>query len=428
MNDGERLLSAYLDRDLASDEAAGLLAAVRDDADLRRRLLGLARVERLLASELGPIALEQEVSVALARLDQPWVDGVMRDVRSVSRRSSPRRRARRHQAQRWVPVAMAALLAVAVAAAWAVFSHLSPSAITVPPVATASAALQLDGVQVGPGTAVPAGAVVACRVASGWDYPDGTSIVLAAGGEARIALTAEGGKSIELRHGELSAAVVQQAPGSPLVAHANGLEATVVGTRFSLSAGEEPRLAVAEGRVRARAAGFTDMVGPGQSFTAAAAGPRFTVWAVDGAWNEVVSGGRILAGGASSVPTSSVQRNPSFEPDQYICVQSDRGNGDRSLFSVPAGAHLRLRVRSERAGEAQLTLEVPAAAEVRERIHGSRRFSITPEWRDLVLAPTDLDGGNGLPVALPVRTICLWGFAAGTVELAELAIERRSTP
>jgi hypothetical protein len=269
--------------------------------------------------------------------------------------------------------------------------------------------------------------VVACGVAGGWAYPDGTSISLAAGGEARIALTAEGGKRIELRQGRLDAVVVPQPSGRPLVADAHALEATVVGTRFTLSAGEEPRLVVGTGRVRARVAGFTELVGPGQSFTAAAGGPRFIVWSVDGAWSEVVSGGRIVAGGASSVPTESAQRNPSFDPDQYICIQSDRGNGDRSLLSVPAGAHLRLRVRSERAGEAQLTLEVPVGAAVRERIHGSKRFSIAPEWRDLVLAPTDLDAGNGLPAELPVRTICLWGFAAGTVELAELAVERRPT-
>lgn len=87
-------------------------------------------------------------------------------------------------------------------------------------------------------------------------YPDGTSVVMDPGAQARFE-DVTGAKRVHLVRGGIQVSAAKQGADAPMVIATAQAEATVVGTRFSMAIdGERTRLVVAEGVVR-----FTDSRG-----------------------------------------------------------------------------------------------------------------------------------------------------------------------
>lgn len=116
--------------------------------------------------------------------------------------------------------------------------------------------------------------VAGTRIATGGDaelqlaYPDGTTVTLAADSDG--ILTADQRVAVRLGRGRLTATVARQSADQPALFATDEAEATVLGTRFTLSSQDgATRLVVDEGRVRlATGDGAGVIVGPGQTGTA----------------------------------------------------------------------------------------------------------------------------------------------------------------
>jgi len=438
------LIAGYIDRELAPAEADELLSLVRGDPAVRADLLALARLERQLAAERGPIDLVRRVAAALRTESAPgsdaqWVERVMGDVRRTRRPARPRRGRR---GTSW-PLLMA--LAAGLAAAFATFQWLShrpqetappalpvvettaPAPATPAVIATSTGVVLRANARLDSGTALHAGDAIGIGdVPGGWTYADGTAIIASPGTTAVVGGTTAGGKRIALGDGGLTAIVVPQPEGRPLVVTTRHLEATVVGTRFTIAASAATRLAVSEGRIQARIGGFSALISARQEITAGPDGVHVLDWSLAGRWDEVLTMGTVrpAAAGAeaaiASIATRPEQRNPWFDPDQQICLQGAMGMGRVELVRLPPGFRLRLRLRAERDGEAMLTMEELGPAP-RQGGLGSRRFAVGPAWREVVLTTADFDqGGSGASV----RSVSVWGFGIGTLELAACRVER----
>lgn len=94
-------------------------------------------------------------------------------------------------------------------------------------------------------------------------YADGTRVRLADG--SRLRLVGGPGKQLHLDQGRLQARVAKQPGGAPFLLRTAQVQVTVVGTQFTLTAGESrTELAVSEGAVRLLAQGAEELVTGGQ--------------------------------------------------------------------------------------------------------------------------------------------------------------------
>lgn len=468
MERADRLLAAYLDRELTAAEAEELLALVRGTPALRDDFLSLTRLDRQLAAELGPIDLEHRVTAALgitnanqaSGSDTQWVERVMGNVRRVRRPDRPRPGSPRPNRNRspvpWLLSVAAGLLAAAATLWWMsvrpvesipsappvavqpspVPPKLASTSVPVPvlvPVPVPIAIATSTGVVLRANTVLTSGTVIHAgdelyvgSEPGGWTYTDGTTIATGAKTTAVLDGNPAVGKRIALRDGSITASVVPQPEGQPLVATTRHLEATVLGTRFSLEVAAVSRLAVREGQVLARIGSVSSVIGAGQEISAGASGVRVVDWSATGRWDEFVTAGVARPAGAGaeaaliSVATTPDQCNRWFDPDQQICIQGAKGMGRVELVRLPPGFRLHLTLRAEKVGEAMATMEVLSATTKPAGL-GSRRFAVGPAWSEVILAAEDFACAA---TERSVRTISLWSFGVGVLELSSLSVER----
>jgi ferric-dicitrate binding protein FerR (iron transport regulator) len=227
-------IMASLDAGLLDEhQAAGLVAALRDDADHRRRLAGEWRVHRTLPLLADTRAGERLVaSLRLARPTRP----TNRFTARVRERIDGRRR-------RWPTVLAAA--AVLVAAIGLPLVLRDPALAIV--VSTTGGRIANHIAQ--PGERVPANVELTGPMILAWTG-EATRLELAADAALRLS-TGSDGKRIALAQGAITAEVAPQPAASSLVVTAPIGHATVVGTRFTLtSRADRLGLNVASGHVR----------------------------------------------------------------------------------------------------------------------------------------------------------------------------------
>lgn len=275
----EDLWARYLvDAPLDGGERQELAAALADDEGLRNDFLADQRIDGALCA-LGRSAADEHTfarqfaeRVAAERDGRGFVSAVERQLAAQTRSQ----RARWRRAWLLVPVAAAvALVAVALrpkpsrptkspagteelATEPPPARRSAPRPSAVARIESASHALFLDGarkVEATPGTWLPAGwglITVGPDSAAVLAFPDRTSLAL--GSDTALLQVGAGvsrGKEAFLARGQLTADVTPQAPGRPMLLTTPQAQATVVGTRFTLTVDRSStRLDVSEGGVR----------------------------------------------------------------------------------------------------------------------------------------------------------------------------------
>lgn len=263
-----RMLSAWVLGELDEAEAARVSEHVstcercRAEAEETRRLVGEIE-DGLAGGELRPReGLRERILAEAASL----VCKPGRQKRPSSRiiRAAVRRRLgrRRHARRRRSALFSYVLPSLAAAAVLLLFVNFAARRLREPGRELCAAVVGVEGdvqlirgsektlARVGrlikPGHEVVAGTGASLR----FRYPDGTTVGVA-GGTGLSLVARAGGKRIHLSQGELHAEVSRQPAGRPMVLTTPHAEATVLGTRFSLTAEiESTRLEVVEGQVR----------------------------------------------------------------------------------------------------------------------------------------------------------------------------------
>jgi hypothetical protein len=272
----EELWARWLaDGQLDGDEQRALAEALAEDEELRTELLGDQRVDGALAA-LGRTASDGDAftrrfaeRVAAERDGRGFVS-------AVERRLMTQRRSLARDRRLWllVPAAAAAVLVGMALRPRVPASHPVPEAeVTaahansrallrgrraVARVESATGALFLDGgrkAEARPGAAMPAGwglVTVGPDSRAVLAFDDRTSLALEADSALMQVSGGDGrGKEAFLARGRLTADVTPQPPGRPLLITTPQAQATVVGTRFSLTVDRaSTRLDVARGGVR----------------------------------------------------------------------------------------------------------------------------------------------------------------------------------
>lgn len=266
MTDLEAALQRWREGSASEDEVAGLESALRDARE-RARLVARMRFEQQLVEAL---------SLRRASAAQ--------DASGTRRRPRPRPRVGRRGGAR-TPHAIPLVVWIGAVAALLVGAVLlqrgdAPEPQRIGTIAEASGATAGPGSRprrLGSGDPVLAGETLTTAAGGGARIlcADGTALVLEADSEVRMESRADG-LLIGLEHGELQAAVTRRTAGAPLRVRTAHAEATILGTRFTLSASPaRTALAVEQGLVRfvrlADGAGLD--VGAGQSATVAPGEP-----------------------------------------------------------------------------------------------------------------------------------------------------------
>jgi len=455
MDAHERALADWLDGEADATTAAMLVATTGTSASIR--LVELARLERELAAVLAPVDLQARVRATIVDDSGQYAARVMGEVRRHATRPSARRRAARRRPAWWTlgvgALAAAALVVALLRSSQPTPVPSSPTIVATPMRASAHAELAIatgplrvnrDGTSrdLAAGGKVLVGDELHVGSASGVRWSDGTMLTIAAG--SVLVLDADAaGQRIDLRRGGFAAAVTPQPAGRPLRLIAPRLRAVVVGTELDLrSTATGDRLAVRSGRVEVQGEdGASTTLGAGQwaeaRLDAALVTGEGGAWSLGHAWVETVTLGEVLrdgagrASGVRSVAADARQNSQWFAPDQTICIQSDQ-NGPRGppyLARLPAGFRLTLRVRAARAGRIAVTLAPPRHhAEVTDA--GAIDLPIGPTSSEIVLTADRFTAGGAPPLMAdyPLWTLCVFGFAAGRLELTTVAIDPPPAP
>lgn len=236
---------------LSEEQAADLLAALRDDPDQRRKLAGEWRVHRTLLMIADKRADER--LVASLRLARP-ARLTKRFVASVRKRIDGRRRFWRY----WLAAAaVAAALLAAIGLPHPQAQNDQGLAVVV-----STTGGRIADRAARPDERIAAGTEVVGPLVLVWTT-EPTRLELAADASVRLSAGVEG-KRVALAHGKVTIEAAPQPASSPLVVTAPLGRATVVGTRFTLtSSASRLGLDVAEGEVR-----LADLSGRGVSVTA----------------------------------------------------------------------------------------------------------------------------------------------------------------
>ena len=446
MNDeSDRLagrLDAYRDGRLSEGDSTDLWRQVAEAGPERTRFIELTRLDRQIAAELKPIGLAARIQAELAADDRRYTARVVRSIR-----------ARQPRARRWLawPLAaglVAATLVLSLLIWWSPHTQGHQPAIVraepqPPPLAVCVGPLRLlrHGVSTDApsGTALAAGDRLLATVGSGIRFHDGTMLDMTAGSELRVDLGSDGGKRLDLTGGSLVATVAHQPPGQPMRLSTPHLTATVLGTRLEMSAeAARSTLSVIEGRVRVEAGADRSEIATG-GWAEARQGKtlRTGPWSMAGLWTACVTSGVLrrdsagTATGAGSIVVRPEQKNTWFTPDQIICIQSgeldDRGP---LLVELPVDFVITLRLRSERPGVVGVTI---APVHPRPEIGlGVRDLPISSEWSDLRLTADHFlarDNVTRMPAGTyQLWALSIWGFDVGQVDIAGMAVERKSRP
>ena len=290
--DDELILAAerYADDSLSPQERQALCASLDRDAARRDRFLVLLREQVALRAVLDSGAAARSASAILHQLQAGRTSRRLRVADQVRHRLRPRRR-RRAEPLRWGAwVAAAAGIAIVVALALA---H-GPGAGPAPSLGFA----RLDQGDLRSDAGI---------FSAGATLPDATtlsgtaSLLLHDGsrlsGDGSLSLDSDH-RRIRLSAGRWTMQAAHQEPGRPLALTLRYSEATIIGTRFDLSLGDQDeRIAVSEGLVAVRHlhSGTLRQVGAGQALRANA----------EGLWPDPPTASTILS--APVVPTRGVQ-------------------------------------------------------------------------------------------------------------------------
>jgi hypothetical protein len=226
--------------------------------------------------------------------------------------------------------------------------------------------------------------------------------------------------------------VAPQPLGKPLRIYTPHAVLRVVGTRFSLAVARSTTLTVGEGVVAVRRKGEPSevMVRPGVAFDSAVTGLGSgitTVWVRNAQWERIVTAGTASPNRVASQAVAP-SSDPSFHPDQLICLQSgikDGGAPGDHLFLAPPAMTIDLRLRAERAGTVMVVL-APSPTTPTDVLHaGAKAVPVGPTWTTISIAGDALSSHafpHGLPVGTKVWAISIFGFAAGRLELERIVV------
>jgi hypothetical protein len=285
------MIERYLDADLPAEERRRLDDRLRSDEPFRAAFADEFRLHRQIALVVRPVGraedfrkrLQLRLSASTLPLGMeqalgtsPHADSAHQKAAGAGRRHGDPPSMTRHAPRHWrrTVTVLALCMLIAVLATWALFPGRGAGTAILARITgiSGSAQLQSEG---RPQHPVTDGDAVRRkdRLTLGPDghatmrFEDGTTITLAALGE--VTFDADGlAKSLELRHGSLTATVTRQPPGYAMSFRTPQAVATVLGTRLTLVVDAVTRLSVEEGRVSLaprEAPGSAVIVATGQS-------------------------------------------------------------------------------------------------------------------------------------------------------------------
>lgn len=318
-----RLTHAYHEDALSDGDAARLAEAVANDAQARQALALDGHIAVALGDERAADA------ALLSTLRAHW------PVRSPSsaRHQRPRTgtfKRRRPSSRAWVAAALVLIAVLGVALGWPRPATATTSLLVVAPLTITQDHATIDRgglaqaltgsrpLMAGDRLVVPSGATVALS-----GRQEATVIHL--NGPAELTLGSDQpGKHLILRRGHLTATVAPQPAGHPLVISCPFSDVTVVGTTFSITAGEHgDRIEVRHGNVRVAATngGAELLLAAGHT---AEAGPTRALALVDGGHRDAPT--------KTTKPTSVTVGDPSSWYD------FSTANGAQVANRIPGGA------------------------------------------------------------------------------------------
>ncbi len=259
MNGDERFIELwndYLEGDLDESGIAELQALVAGDDRLLRMAADSYQMHRLLGlmAQDSPSRQEDFVRETLARLpadDAHFVDGVMQHVPQ----GSPRKRATaRMFLTKWRVAIAAAAVVVLIASGYFLFVNVDPEIARITELSgsvqwTGDGGRVIHDIEVGSSLR---GGTLESLSADSWStlaFRDGSTITIS--GQSMLTISEREPKELYLHVGSLSASVLPQPTGRPMLIHTPTAKLEVLGTRLAVEA--EPAstiLRVNEGRVR----------------------------------------------------------------------------------------------------------------------------------------------------------------------------------
>ncbi|MBN1676721.1 MAG: FecR domain-containing protein [Kiritimatiellae bacterium] len=287
-------------------------------------------------------------------------------------------------------------------------------------------------------------------------YPDRAAIRME--GVARLVIHPRGREGdLRLEHGAVQGRVRRQHPDHPFVLVTPHASATVLGTVFRLRVRSDASdLSVTEGIVRLTrladrasidvAAGQYATVAPDVAFaprpiSPKPAGPRTLLFheTFDSARPETWTPNSLARGAEAGRQWTAIVSNPftnqsaSWQPDVHIefCGRGPAGEA-ASLYEVPGEIRIRLRIRSDKAGQFYFTQQ-PLDVRTREESLSSAMLDVTPEWREIVLNGSELTPYRRPGVHTPdmrpgmqIGGFALYGYGTGRLFLDLIEVTARA--
>jgi hypothetical protein len=259
----EALLACYLEKELPPNEDAELAGLLAERPRALEDALRLIRQNEELRDVLSPRASGERLGAAVAaRLrasghSRRFATGLVKAIRARSGQAAATGKRRTSAYVGWAAAAAVVLTLVGALAVLRGRSHQAPAAPWSAEVASVQGQVELQrngtqlaaraGTKVLPGDRIATGAGGSLTLRY-----NGEATSLEIGGDARAALSAEGGsKRLSLEQGRLKAEVAAQPAGRPMVLATPRATAVVLGTRLALSAAQDAdRLDVLDGLVR----------------------------------------------------------------------------------------------------------------------------------------------------------------------------------
>lgn len=262
-------------------------------------------------------------------------------------------------------------------------------------------------------------------------WPDGSKVSLIEPARLRLWQEADA-KRIELVTGTIACIVASQPSGQPFQLQTTQGLATVLGTKFMLSA-ERGRtlLHVSEGRVLLHElfSGSDQQVAAGESAQAIDASFGSTVFdhdftalvpgeSITGTLTRLVNG-QDSATVVSSISVSPEKRVPGWTPDYKVGLE---GRAISGLFTVPADMEIRFRIHAERAGTISLSMTPTSITFWNEHFYVSD-LPVAAGWSTVIVHASDLlpyrnrkEGSTrDLRPSQAIRSLGFWGIQTGPI-------------
>ncbi len=124
-----------------------------------------------------------------------------------------------------------------------------------------------------------------------------------------------------------------------------------------------------------------------------------------------------------SIPTTELNREPEFSPDQWMSIELA---SRQALFQLPEDPELILWIRAARPGAVRVALN-PEDPRIEAEHVISEAIPVGTDWKRIIVRADDLKpfkDSRPASKGLLVRSVALWGFDTGEVQLDRVLVRR----